>query len=85
MGYAAGRCPRFREGSGDAVRFSLSAEPSPAAKLRWLVEAAGLPKLAGEVDLADVEAGVALDGVPATVAAQMRAYAASFRASRARR
>jgi hypothetical protein len=36
------------------------------------------------VDLADVEAGAVFEDVPVTVAAQMRAYAASIEASRRR-
>jgi hypothetical protein len=66
------------------VRFSLSPRQSQPAKLRWLVESGGLPDLSGEVDLADVEAGAVFEDVPVTVAAQMRAYAASFEASRRR-
>ena len=81
MGYAAGRCPRFRSGAGDAVRFSIG----PAATVRWLVVSGGLPERSGEICIADMEGDSAPPGVPGNVLRQMRAYVAAFRASGASR
>ncbi|MEZ5362326.1 MAG: hypothetical protein R2748_08295 [Bryobacterales bacterium] len=76
MGYAGGRCARFRPGAGDAVRFTIA-----GGALRWLIEADGLPVAAGELALDAVDAGAEPEGAPAAVAVQMRAYVAAYRAS----
>lgn len=44
LGYAAGRCPRFRAGpEGDAVRFAVVAAGESAVRVAWLRERAHLP------------------------------------------
>jgi hypothetical protein len=82
MGYASGRCPRFRSGAGDAVRFSIAPGAGSSATVRWLVESAGLPVLSGEVTCADADRDP-IPGAPALVVLQLRAYAASYHAARA--
>ena len=81
MGYAAGHCPRFRPGAGDAVRFSVGPATGPVRVVRWLIESGGLPTLFGEADLVEVEAGIAPSEAPDIVVMQLRAYVASFRAA----
>lgn len=78
MGYAAGRCPRFRPGEGEAVRFSV-AEAEGVYSVRWLVEAASLPVRSGETSAAALESGEPSSLSPSPVAAQLRAYWAAFR------
>ena len=80
MGYAAGRCPRFRGGEGEAVRFSV-ARPNGATCVRWLLEAEGLPLLAGSVTAEALESGDPLPHAPCRVGVQLRAYWAAYRAA----
>lgn len=78
MGYPSGRCPRFRAEGGDAVRFAI-ADAGGTRVIRWVIEAAGLPVLAGEVSAAALESGEDLKLARSGVSAQLRAYWASFR------
>ena len=80
MGYASGQCPHFRPGSGDAVRFSIARTSGADPVVRWLVESAGLPVLSGELPCAEVGLGP-IAGAPAHLAAQLRAYVASYRSA----
>ncbi len=78
MGYAAGRCPRFRPGAGDAVRFAIApgaGDGEPA--IRWLVEADHRPQTSGELT-ADALNGASPPVAPPLVVAQARAYRDSF-------
>jgi hypothetical protein len=78
MGYAAGCCPHFRPGAGDAVRFSIG----PAATVRWLVVSGALPEQSGEVRLDEVDGETVLPGIPSIISTQLKAYVAAFRESR---
>lgn len=80
MGYASGRCARFREGEGEGVRFAV-ADAGGSGCVRWLVEAEGLPVRTGVVTVELLESGAPIPCVPALVRAQLRAYWAVYRAS----
>jgi hypothetical protein len=81
MGYASGRCPHFRPGSGDAVRFAVAQRPGQVDVVRWLVESDSLPVRSGETPCSVLDGGVPAGDIPANVVAQLRAYFASYRAA----
>lgn len=80
MGYA-GRCPRFRPGRGEAVRFAVAGMAEGGVVVRWLLEADGLPVAAGELSEAELDGECGREAAPELVRIQSQAYLAAFRAA----
>ena len=82
MGYAAGRCPRFRAGEGEAVRFAIaSGAGGGEATVRWLIEADHLPVASGELPASVLEGETHDHCAPPLVRIQARAYLHSWNRS----
>ena len=82
MGAAAGRCPRFRTGAGDSVRFSIApSDDGGEARVRWLLEDEGLPLTHGELPASALDGETSAGAAPPLVVAQSRAYLAAYRAA----
>ena len=78
MGYCAGKCWSFPEGSADAVRFAIAGDDGPVVHILWVEERGHRPAAHGRAEYRRDSGDFLPALTPETRAAQALAYITSY-------